>query len=201
LVANNITPLPGDRSVSADEIDIETSATANTVSLTATIAPPISISGVNTVTGPDDTPVVLPSLFNFLLNFDISISGSSSRQITGVSLVGDVFATGDALSRVVFDLGTSTLSNPDLEIFEDGLFPPPQVSDSISLSARKLVFLEGLVEGLTSDGATAGLSTFTLTFNLQGTAPPDPAVIPLPAGLPLLLAGVGALALVRRRKT
>lgn len=35
------------------------------------------------------------------------------------------------------------------------------------------------------------------TYDLTGL--PDPAVVPLPAGLPLLLAAVGALALLRRR--
>jgi hypothetical protein len=187
-------PLPGDQAVSAGEIDIKTSATANTVSLTATINPAISISGTNT--GSDGAPEIVESIFAFFLDFDISISGYSARQITGVSLVGDVSAEGDALSRVVYDLGTSTVTNPDLEIFEDGLFPPPQLSDSITFSARNFVFFEGQIGGLTFDGGTAGLLTFTLTFDLQ-----DPAVIPLPAGLPLLLAGLGSLALFRRRKS
>jgi hypothetical protein len=190
-------PLPGDRPVSADQIDITTSSTANTVSLTATIDPAISITGGIPSFDEDGNPIIVPGIFGFFLDFGISIAGSS-RETTGVSLAGDVSASGPGNSEVLYFILGSSNPLADLEIFADGFDPPQsQTSDSTAVAPTTFMGFEGLIQGFAFDNATAGLSTFTLTFELRDPA----AVIPLPAGLPLLLAGVGALALFRRRKT
>jgi hypothetical protein len=184
------TPFAGDRPVSADQIEITTSSTASTVTLTATIAPPISIMGVDASTG-------FEHLFDFFLDFDVAISGSA-RTFSGVSLGGgDLFATGtDGLSEVVYDEVGGAFSN--LEIFEDteGV---DQSSDMRALMGLTALSLEGVIEGETETAdATAGLSTFSLTFALDGD-PPMP-VIPTPAALPLMLGALGGLGLFARRR-
>lgn len=130
----------------------------------------------------------------------MAVTGGSTRTLTDVTLGGgDLFATVDASSEVIFEDAINA-SSVVLEIFEDTEFGS-QTSDSAMLGGVSTLGLFGLVEGATFvETATAGLSTFSLTFDLSGTAPP-PATIPLPAGLPLLLAGLGSLALLRRRKT
>ncbi|MCV3272090.1 VPLPA-CTERM sorting domain-containing protein [Roseobacter sinensis] len=59
------------------------------------------------------------------------------------------------------------------------------------------VFLAGETYSLTH--TVSGFRQFALLSGLELSSPP-PAVIPLPASLPLLLAGFGAVAFLRRRK-
>ncbi|TCO70614.1 putative secreted protein [Rhodovulum euryhalinum] len=188
------TPFAGDRPVSASQIEITTAATASTVSLTATIAPGISIAGAPPGTN-------LDHIFEFFLDFTVSVAAPSTRQIIGASLGGgDLSASGDAVSEVVFAPGGFSIPGDRLEIFEaPGFVPSSASSDSQSLTAASSYLFEGSIEGNTGVGGMAGLSTFTLTFDLAGNAPPGPAPVPIPASLPLLLGALAGLGLLHRR--
>jgi hypothetical protein len=186
---------PGDRSVDASEIEITTSRAGSTVSLTATIAPSIFIQ---------DGSRVAPRLFEFLLEFNVSVAGASSREIAAVTLGGgDLFATGTGVSEAIFDIVGFGPGLTDLEIFEAPGFGLSQASDRETVPLTSLLQLAGTVEGDTNaDGDTAGLSTFSFTFDLAGTPPPPlDGVVPVPPALPLFLtamAGLGLLRHVRR---
>jgi hypothetical protein len=185
---------PGDRSVDASQIDISTSATSSTVSLTATINPAISIAGEDATSG-------FPNIYDFFLDFTVSVSGSSVRTLDAVTLGGgDLFASGAGVSEVIFDIAGIGGAN-DLEIFEaPGFNPASATSDTETLASVTSLNFLGQIEGDTKVGATAGISTFTITFDLGGTAPPPPHVIPVPAGLPLLLTGLIGLGIARRAR-
>jgi len=184
----------GDFVADPNGIEVTTSSTASTTTLSFNLDPGASISGFDTASG-------LAHLFSFFVDFNVAVSGGSTRTLTDVTLGGgDLFATGDAFSEVIF---VDVINTPsvELEIFEDTRTGSSQTSETAMLGGLSSLDLFGTVEGNTFvDGATAGLSTFSLTFDLAGTAPP-PSPIPLPAGLPLLLAGLGGLLLLRGRKT
>ncbi|MEQ8900434.1 MAG: VPLPA-CTERM sorting domain-containing protein [Roseovarius sp.] len=183
----------GDFVADANGIEVTTSSTASTTTLSFNLDPGASISGF-------DTASSLGHMFSFFVDFNVAVAGGSTRTLSDVTLGGgDLFATVDAFSEVIFVDGIN-LPSVELEIFEDTL-TGSQTSDTEMLGGLSSLDLFGTVGGLTlGDGATAGLSAFSLTFDLAGTAPP-PSPVPLPAGLPLLLAGLGGLALLRRRKT
>jgi hypothetical protein len=188
------TPFPGDRPVSASEIDITTSSQTNSVTLTASIDPAISISGTDPATG-------LEHLFEFFLDFSVAVTGSS-RTIVGIALGdGDLFATGtNGFAEVIFDDSTGAIVS-NLEIFEDASVSS-QTTDTQAILGLTSLGLEGFVNGETNDNATsAGLSTFALRFDLEGTPPTPPGPgLPLPGGLWLLLGGLASLLVVRRRR-
>lgn len=183
----------GDFVADANGIEVTTSSTASTTTLSFNLDPGASISGVDTTSG-------LEHRFSFFVDFSVAVAGGSTRTLTDLTLGGgDLVAREDAFSNIGFADAINTPS-VELEIFEDTL-TGSQTSETAMLVSLSSLDLFGTVEGNTFvDGATAGLSTFSLTFDLAGTAPP-PSPIPLPAGLPLLLAGLGGLALLRRRKT
>jgi hypothetical protein len=186
------TPFAGDRSVAASEVDITTSSTASSVTLTATIDPGISISGAF-----GDFPYI----FDFFLDFNVSVSAASSRKITAVTLgSGDLFATGAGVSEVIYDILGFQAGN-DLEIFEaPGLAPSSKTSDTQSLASMSFLAFQGQIEGDTRAGDTAGLSTFSLTFDLADAAPPPDGVVPVPPALPLALTAFAGFALLRRAR-
>jgi hypothetical protein len=74
--------------------------------------------------------------------------------------------------------------------------------DSLGIAATSFLGLEGRIEGDTTGASTAGLSTFSLTFDLAGTPPqPQPdGVIPVPPALPLALTAFAGLAVLRRAR-
>ena len=164
-----------------------TSSTSTTTTLSFAFDPSPFISGELTV-------------FDFLIDFSVAVTGGSSRTLTDVTLGGgDLFAEDDAFSDVNF---ADAIDNPSVfvNIFE-ATSGGSQTSMTDDLEGVTSLNLLGRANGLTFTSiAEAGLSTFSLTFDLAGTAPP-PSPVPLPAGLPLLLAGLGGLALLRRRKT
>ncbi|WP_340214224.1 hypothetical protein [Dinoroseobacter shibae] len=183
---------PGDRSVDASEIGITTSSTSSTVSLTATIDPAISIAGEGSPT--------LARIYDFFFDFTVTVAGTSVRTLDSVALGdGDLFATGNGVSEIIFDIAGISGRN-DLEIFEAPGLGFSQSSDTTTLASVKSLDFLGQIEGDTRDGDTAGISTFTITFDLGGVAPPPPHVIPVPAGLPLLLTGLVGLGLARRAR-
>ncbi len=187
---DSVAPFAGDRPVAASEIEVTTGSAVGSVSLTFTIDPAISIAGQDAASG-------FRHIFEFFLDFRASVAAPSTRVFSTVTLGGgDLFATGGGVSEVIYDIdGVGGLN--DLEIFEaPGFAPSSQSSDSFLVAGPSSLSLFGLIEGDTGSGDTAGLSTFTLTFDLEGQEPP---AIPLPASVLLLVAGLGGLGIAGRR--
>jgi Ca-activated chloride channel homolog len=99
---------------------------------------------------------------------------------TGGSLVG--------ISKIVVTLPDGTVIDPN-SVSGIGAF---EVDQAYNLKAGANTWT---VTAFFADGTTA-----TDTLTVFGTGGGDPNVIPVPAALPLLLAGLGAFGLLRRRK-
>lgn len=170
------TPLPGDRIIDASAITVTTSSTASTVTLRATIAPGVAISGASGE---------LDHIYDAFFDASVVVR-DSERTITGVTLQsGDLSASGNAVSEVIFDIRGMGGGN-DLEIFEaPAMTPASQPSDTRTIEPATTLDLVGQIEGETASGASAGLSSFSLTFTLAGTSPAPPTgPRPAPSGLP-----------------
>ncbi|WP_195822746.1 VPLPA-CTERM sorting domain-containing protein [Roseobacter sp. MH60115] len=122
---------------------------------------------------------------------------SAGGEITSVDLVFGVdtivetydigFGLGTGADTAAFQIsganGTSGLNSLDpggTYAFDMGTIP---------------VFLAGETYTLTNNALFATIAAFELS------SPQSPSVVPLPASLPLLLAGFGAIGLLRRRRT
>lgn len=109
---------------------------------------------------------------DFLIEMAVNGASSFATVLTGSSIATN---------------GTSFL-NIDLSSF-----------DAITSASFRLI-----AWGARKQKGSLGLAndaTLGRGFVLDGELSPPPAPIPLPAGLPLMLAGLGALALVRRRRS
>lgn len=189
--------LPGDFTPDPDQVDVTTSATDSSVTLSFNFVPAVGVSGIDLGTSLEHT-------FDFFIDLDVAVIGASSRRMTKLTLGGgDLSAERDAFAEVQY-FDSDAFDNLVGQIFEDPSNEDPALrslkSDSTGLSNLTSLSLFGSIEGETNEaGAIAGLSTFALTFDLEGTSPVTP--VPLPASLPLILAGLGALALLRRRNS
>jgi hypothetical protein len=192
--APGVGDFPGDGVVSADQIALELTATGAIATLTATFDPAVGITA-------DD------SIFRFFLDFTASVAAPSSRQFVGASLGGgDLSATGDGQATVlVAPGGFGSVIGSTIEIFEDpGSSPASQTTDSTSFGPLSSLLFESNIFGDrqfgSTEGGSAGLSTFQLTFALDSALPTEPGEVPLPAALPLLLGAFAGLGLVARRR-
>lgn len=136
-------------------------------------------------------------------SFDITVAGSSF-EITGITL--GLFGSGFVGSGSGFgfveaateDAGGTTDLLTEI-VRENGETDIDDTND-----ARILVTpVETFTFNWSIQAENDGVDSMTLNFArfevaLRDTVPP-PNVVPLPAGLPLLLAGLGALAFLRRR--
>lgn len=179
-------PFSGDFIPDPNEITVTTSATSSTTTLKFDFDPDILVSSDG-------------AIFAFFIDFDVAISGGSSRTLTGLTLGdGDLSATGDAFAEVLF-FDAETGGNLVAEIFEDTMFGSEIEGNASFDPSLSSLSLFGTIEGEAgSSDISSGLSTFALTFDLDGTRPITP--VPLPASLPLILAGLGSLVFLRRRK-
>jgi hypothetical protein len=160
------------------------------VTLTATITPPISITGF-------DPGSMFEHIAEFELDFSVSVAPPSTRTLIGATLGdGDLFSTGDdAFAEIDFDDPTGMIVS-NLKIGEGG-GEPSVTSDMRTLPNLTTLALLGFVEVESDVTDSAGFGTFSLTFELDGTPPPT---IPTPAALPLMLGALGGLGLFARRR-
>lgn len=106
--------------------------------------------------------------------------------VFGVDTIIDTYSIGIATRSDEFQLsgangtsGRNEIGSRSTFAFDMGTIP---------------VFLAGETYTLTHNAGFASISAFGLS------SPPSPAAVPLPASLPLLLAGFGAIGLLRRRR-
>jgi hypothetical protein len=108
-------------------------------------------------------------------------------------------SNGDELLQVgeilTFSTFTSSIGNPAPVLFDSVLFAPNQ--SGISTSERAVNGSSWLFGSSVGNDANFGRAGWTYTKTAITT---DPPVVPLPAGLPLLLAGLGAFGFMARRK-
>lgn len=117
-----------------------------------------------------------------------SVSSGDAFLLSGGFTDGIVLALPDGYSGA--DL-SGTLSFAGATLQGLGITP----GDYVYTLVEDIPGLPPSQESLFAASAAAPANTITLRFT-----PGEAAVIPLPAGLPLLLAGLGALALLRRKR-
>lgn len=124
-------------------------------------------------------------------NFTFTLDDTAYLSVTDAFLSGDIFLVYSnavllGATSIVLPNGASTFDD-----YDTAFFSPDFSSTSFELAAGSYD-----ITGLTiaspfgSGGAAIQLSTAPLT----------PASVPLPAGMPLLLAGLGAIGLVAKRR-
>ena len=127
--------------------------------------------------------------------FDISLGGEALSKLT-VTLTDLVF--GAPLRTVAFDIDGSDPQNPDnLSGYvesEDNPTAPPPPGVAVAFDAGSITIdLTDISPGLFGDGPA-------LRFDLAYADGPTPPAVPLPATGLLLVAGLGGLAALRRRR-
>ena len=183
----------GDIEALASKITLSTSSTASTVRLKTVIDPGLELSG---------EIGDLDNYFYFQMDFDLSIVGGL-LQLSSIDLgFGDLDATGSSYAEtlVLYYLdGIDVDNNASIEIFESAP-SESQTADSHILGSlvTEMGFAGDIIgETTPGSGSTAGLSTFSLTFNLVEPPPP----VPVPAAVWLFgTALIGLVGFSKRRK-
>ncbi len=124
----------------------------------------------------------------------ISLSGGFDNTIVTADLI---FGTDTIITR--YDLGFTNSGPATFQLSgvngTSGLNSLASAGTSVFDMGTIPVFLAGVSYTLTHTVTTARTAQLRALY----LASPPPAVIPLPTSLPLLLAGVGAVAILRRR--
>jgi hypothetical protein len=182
-----------DTEVFASSITLSTSSTASTVSLTTVINPGLELPG---------EIGALNEYFYFLMDFNISIDGGL-LQLSSIDLgFGDLHATGSSYAETLvwYALGDFEVGNDAIIEIIESTQSGSQTADSHTLGslATEMDFAGEIVGDITpGSGSTAGLSTFSFTFNLVEPSPP----VPVPAAVWLFgTALIGLVGFSKRRK-
>ena len=137
------------------------------------------------------------------------VSSASGLSLNQVEIV--VTSESEASQSVTFTLdwlieGEGSITNPGTDSassfgtvgFGEGTSGSNLLSEELSVVGVEGGTTESLGDTFTYSFDLDGLEQ--ATFNLSASSEAEANVIPLPAGLPLLLAGLGALALLRRAR-
>lgn len=210
LTTGDIGDIPGN-----DATDISASPGAGSDSDLQSITPQTVTNDANVLSF-DFT--VDPSITSVSMDFIFATDEFPDQTVTdifGVFVDGTNFAKFNDGSTVNFDLGS-----PAASFFIDNDFGS---ADPLTASDGTILEYDGVVNKLTLTGILdAALSTHSIKIGIGDTSDTifdsgvffgslkagtatggggiDTGVIPLPASLPLLLAGLGGMALLRRRK-
>jgi hypothetical protein len=172
-------------------------ATLDLATLGYTLGPVVASTNLGSVTvgGDPATPGVLelfatePAFELFIDSLDVADALQASFSVFGPDFGTDALS-GTGAAATGTDETTGLLQFLFTGVLGTGAYAPFDGG---------AVLVEILIAGLLpfADGFIAD-GTATLTYTILRDS--SPAVIPLPAGLPLLLAGLGALAVVRRSR-
>ncbi|MEE4118964.1 MAG: hypothetical protein V2I65_08110 [Paracoccaceae bacterium] len=173
----------GGLAIGAGDIDVTLSTTATTATLLFDFVPDVALG--------TDAFYEIAGSFSGTVTTGPRTFVETTLTLIGASIAGTDFSFVEVAQTVPapFDL----LNVVSLDPF--GSTP----TDSEPL-AGLTSFTHGWdSQGETEGDASAAIGGFEITYRLDGTRPPDPDPIPLPAGLPLLVGALGAIALLRRR--
>lgn len=173
----------GDVAVPTSSIEVTATSTADAVSLRFDFFAPILLGG--------------DEVFEIVGAFDAQVTGGSSRTFVGTTLellsatIGPGPITAIEIGQT--DRSTNTLLN--INYFDNsGVL---QLFDSAPLPGLTAFSHGWDASGETDVDSSAELRAFAITYQLDGATP---SPIPLPAGLPLLLAALGGFGVLGARR-
>ncbi|MGB5832183.1 MAG: VPLPA-CTERM sorting domain-containing protein [Thiohalocapsa sp.] len=166
----------GDVAVSSDDIDVTGSSTATSASLLFSFDPLLQLAA--------------EEAFEINGGFSAGIAGGL-LELTGVTLELAGSAGGGSFDFI--ELGSNTLG---ASATIDAGTPGP-VSFGTSLAGLTAYNLLWDLQGEIDIDSSATVNSFEVTFDLRSL---PPAAVPEPAALPLILSGLIALALHRKRR-
>ncbi|MEM8555896.1 MAG: VPLPA-CTERM sorting domain-containing protein [Pseudomonadota bacterium] len=147
----------------------------------------VSTPGVGSLNVLPNAGLIEISVSGRLRYFDIDVSGApfGTGDVSGVqnnTVIGDSFS---------FELDFDTIGLPD------GYISQTPLAGSATMPNRTLAGIGADIGVYTYETTFNGNVTNTITLTV-GSAPPA-APVPVPAGLPMLAAGLGAVVYVKRR--